>query len=242
MAHQASSADASRTSSSGQVRRSARHGSSSGSRSSTAARTPDTSLDGGAKLTFAQTPASGAPKTPPAKQGATEHKGATETKAGADNHFVMEAAKGGLAEVELGKLATEKASSSEVKKFGQRMVDDHGKANDELKTLAQSKNITLPAQVDPKDKAFADKLSKMSGEQFDRAYMQHMLADHRKDVNAFRTESQSGKDPDVKSWAAKTLPTLEEHLKLAQDANKAVGTSGSAAKGAKSTKGTKGQK
>ena len=173
---------------------------------------------------FAQTPtgqpSGGTKKTPTAQ----EH--ASTTKAGSDQHFVMEAAKGGLAEVELGKLASDKASSDQVKQFGKRMVDDHSKANDELKSLAQSKNITLPTSVDPKDKAFEDRLSKLSGEQFDRTYMQHMLTDHRKVANAFRTESQSGKDAEIKAWAAKTLPTIEEHLKQAQDTNKAVGTSG----------------
>jgi len=147
----------------------------------------------------------------------------------ADQTFVVNAAKGGMAEVELGKLAAEKATKDAVKKFGQRMADDHSKANDELKSLAQSKGITLPTSVDPKDKATQDRFAKLSGDAFDRAYMQHMLADHRKDVAAFRTESKSGKDPDVKAWAGKTLPTLEEHLKLAQDTAKdvgAVGTSG----------------
>jgi putative membrane protein len=75
-----------------------------------------------------------------------------------------------------------------------------------------------------------DRLSKLSGAAFDRAYMQAMLVDHRKDVNEFRMESKSGKDADVKGWAGKTLPTLEEHLKLAQDANRAVGTSGTKTK------------
>jgi len=144
----------------------------------------------------------------------------------ADQVFVRKAAQGGMAEVQLGQLAADKAASDEVKKFGQRMVTDHGKANDELKSLAQQKNITLPADVDAKDKALHDRLAKMSGAAFDRAYMQHMLADHRTDVNEFKKESTSGKDPDVKAWAGKTLPTLEEHLRLAQDANKAVGTSG----------------
>jgi putative membrane protein len=110
------------------------------------------------------------------------------------------------------------------------MVTDHGKANDELKTLAQNKNITLPTELDPHEKAVRDRLSKLSGPSFDRAYMQAMLADHRKDVNEFRRESTSGKDPDIKAFASKTLPTLEEHLKLAQDANKAVGTSGTVEK------------
>jgi putative membrane protein len=152
--------------------------------------------------------------------------GTQAMKTTADSHFVMEAAQGGMAEVELGELASQKASSSDVKQFAQRMVSDHGKANDELKTLAQSKNITLPTTPNAEAKATKDRLSKLDGAAFDRAYMQHMLTDHRKDVAAFRTESKSGKDADVKSWAAKTLPTLEEHLKLAQDANKAVGTSG----------------
>jgi len=169
---------------------------------------------------------------PPATRPA-EHKDTAKSsamKAAPDHRFVTAAATGGMAEVELGKLAADKASSSDVKKFGQRMVDDHGKANDELKTLAQNKNITLPASLDAQHKAKVDRLSKLSGDAFDRAYMQEMLKDHRKDVSEFRTESKSGKDPDVKAWASKTLPTLEELLKLAEDTNRAVGTSGTAAK------------
>ena len=147
-------------------------------------------------------------------------------KANPDEKFVMEAAKGGMAEVELGKLAVEKASAPEVKNFGQRMVDDHGKASDELKSLAEKKSIHVAAEIDAKDKALRDRLTKLSGEAFDRAYMTAMLDDHRKDVNAFRIEGRAGKDPDVKAWASKTLPTLQEHLKMAQDANRTVGTSG----------------
>ncbi|HEY7170483.1 MAG TPA: DUF4142 domain-containing protein [Vicinamibacterales bacterium] len=151
-----------------------------------------------------------------------------ETKsAAADHQFVMDAARGGMAEVELGKLAGDKAQSEQVKQFGHRMAQDHAKANDELKSLAQQKNIMLPSTLDAKDKATVDRLSKLSGAAFDRAYMQDMLQDHRKDVNEFRKESQSGKDPEVKAWAAKTLPTLEEHLRLAQSTSGAVGTSGS---------------
>src|SRR5207253_1949016 len=100
---------------------------------------------------------------------------------------------------------------------------------DELKTLAQSKGITLPSAIDAKDKATHDRLAKLSGAAFDRAYMQHMVGGHRTVAAAFRTESKTGKDPEVKAWAEKTLPTIEEHLKLAQDTAKdvgAVGTSG----------------
>jgi putative membrane protein len=144
----------------------------------------------------------------------------------ADETFVTKAAQGGMAEVELGKLATEKASTDAVKQFGQRMVDDHSKANDELKTLAQSKNITLPTDIGAKHKAVHDRLMKLSGAAFDQAYMKAMVSDHVEDVNEFKTESKSGKDAAVKAWAAKTLPTLEEHLKMARDTNGAVGTSG----------------
>ena len=134
----------------------------------------------------------------------------------ADQKFIKEAADGGMAEVELGQLATEKASSDDVKKFGQRMVDDHGKANDQLKQIASSKGVDLPSEPSPKDKATKDRLSKLSGEQFDKAYMTDMLQDHKKDVAAFQRESTSGRDPDVKSFAAQTLPTLQDHLKDAQ--------------------------
>jgi putative membrane protein len=162
------------------------------------------------------------------QQPATAQK-ADKTMAGGkmpDETFVRKAAMGGMAEVDLGKLAAEKAGSDDVKKFGQRMADDHSKANDELKTLAQNKHITLPTEPDPHAKAMHDKLATLSGAAFDRAYMQAMLADHKKDVSEFRVEAKSGKDADVKGWAAKTLPTLEEHLRLAQSTHSAVGTSG----------------
>ena len=161
---------------------------------------------------------------------ATPHKKTTAAKPANDNTFVTKAAEGGLAEVELGKLAVEKASNDQVKQFGQRMVDDHSKANDELKTIAQKKNITLPSEISAKDKGLRDRLAKLSGASFDHAYMAAMLSDHKKDVSEFRVESNSGKDADIKAFAAKTLPTLEEHLKLAQDANKVVGTSGTMTK------------
>lgn len=154
------------------------------------------------------------------------HKGTKSGKAMSDQTFVTKAAEGGLAEVELGKLAQQKGTTDEVKNFGQRMVTDHSKANDELKTIAQNKKITLPSDLGTHDKATRDRLAKLSGAAFDRAYMRTMLADHRKDVNEFKHESSMGKDADIKAFASKTLPTLEDHLKQAQDANKAVGTSG----------------
>jgi|SRR5215813_3910403 len=134
----------------------------------------------------------------------------------ADQNFAKKAAEGGLAEVELGKLATEKASSDDVKKFGQRMVDDHSKANDQLKLLASQKGINLPSDLNPKDKALKDRLSKRNGPEFDRTYMKTMVRDHTEDVAEFKKESTSGKDDDLKSFASQTLPTLEDHLKQAK--------------------------
>jgi putative membrane protein len=141
---------------------------------------------------------------------------ASSSTAPADAKFLKESADGGMAEVELGQLAADKASSSEVKQFGQRMVEDHGKANDELKQLATQKHVDLPAEPSAKHKATKARLEKLSGDQFDKAYMADMLKDHKKDVAAFQRESTSAHDPDVKSFATKTLPTLQEHLKQAQ--------------------------
>jgi putative membrane protein len=158
---------------------------------------------------------------------AAKKQGAKAPRAKSDQTFVVDVAKDSMAEVELGRLAVQKAVKPEVKQFGQRMIDDHSKANDELKTMAQQKGITLPGDIGPKANALKARLEKLSGEQFDRTFMQAMLMDHRKAVNAFKHESASGQDPDVKAWAAKTLPTLEEHLKQAQDTTRtAVGTAG----------------
>ena len=136
--------------------------------------------------------------------------------AGADNQFVRKAAEGGLAEVELGQLATEKASSPAVKQFGQRMVTDHTQANDQLKQIAAQKGIALPTSLNAKDAATKARLEKLSGAEFDRAYMQDMVRDHTKDVSEFQKEANSGKDPDVKNFASQTAPKLEDHLREAK--------------------------
>ncbi|HLK51086.1 MAG TPA: DUF4142 domain-containing protein [Bryobacteraceae bacterium] len=137
-----------------------------------------------------------------------------------DNTFITKAAQGGMAEVELGRLASQHASNDKVKQFGQRMVDDHSKANDELKKVASKQGATIPSALDPKDQAELDHLSKLSGAEFDRAYMQDMVKDHRMDVAEFRREANNGQDPDVKAFASKTLPTLEDHLKTAEETQK----------------------
>jgi putative membrane protein len=138
---------------------------------------------------------------------------AGQRQASADQTFVKKAVVGGLAEVQLGKLAVEHAASPNVKQFGQRMVDDHGQANRELMTLVEQKGIAVPTALDRKHQQEADRLAKLQGTAFDRAYIQQMVKDHEEDVRLFRTEAQKGKDPDFKRLAANTLPTLEEHLR-----------------------------
>jgi putative membrane protein len=141
----------------------------------------------------------------------------------ADATFVREAAASSTAEVEHGELATQNASSADVKQFAKRMVDDHTKANSELKSIASKKQITIPAELTGKHKAMQDKLSKLQGAEFDKAYMAHMVTAHQEAVNLFQREAKSGKDDEVKAWAEKTLPTLQEHLKMARDINAKLG-------------------
>jgi putative membrane protein len=133
-----------------------------------------------------------------------------------DTKFVTEAADGGMAEVELGQLAVEKATSDDVKKFGQRMVDDHSKANEKLKAIAANKKIELPQEPSAKHKATKARLAKLSGTKFDHAYMADMVKDHKTDVAMFHRESNGGADPDVKAFATEALPILKDHLKQAQ--------------------------
>jgi len=136
-----------------------------------------------------------------------------------DHEFVMDAAMGGLMEVELGRVAAQQGTSEAVKQFGQRMVDDHSKANAELMTLAQGKGMTLPTQLDEKHQKNVTKLSAMKGAEFDRAYSKMMLSDHEKDVAEFEKQSTKAADPDLKAFASKTLPTLQEHLQMARALN-----------------------
>ncbi len=133
---------------------------------------------------------------------------------GGDLAFMNAAAPGGMAEVELGKMAASKAQNPEVKAFGQKMVEDHTKANDELKQIAAQKKVMLPPDVMPAHKQLMEKLSKLSGADFDKEYVAAMVADHEKDVAAFENVSKTAADADVKAFATKTLPTLKMHLEM----------------------------
>jgi putative membrane protein len=139
-----------------------------------------------------------------------------------DAKFMKKAAEGSQAEAALGKLATERGGSDAVKKFGERMVADHGKANDELVKLAQDKGVTLPSSLEAKHKRLHARLAKLSGADFDREYMREMVRDHDADVKEFEREAKSAKDPDLKSWIGKTLPTLKEHQQQAREVNAGV--------------------
>lgn len=142
--------------------------------------------------------------------------------ASGDRKFVEKAVGGSMLEVQLGQMAQQKAANEQVKQFGAKMAEDHAKAGDELKQIATAKGAQVPASVDKSHQKDVQKLEKLSGAQFDREYMKMMVADHKKDVSEFQKQAKSGKDAELKSFAAKTLPTLQEHMKLAQTTYDAV--------------------
>jgi putative membrane protein len=143
-----------------------------------------------------------------------------------DTQFARDAAIGGMMEVQLGKIALQKASNEKVKEFAQRMVDDHSRVSDELSAIAAKESIALPNDLDAKHKAVVDRFSTMSaGSDFDRAYITDMVRDHRADIAAFEKEQDKGRDHDLTSWVGSTLPTLRDHLRMAEGAQRVVGTS-----------------
>ena len=134
----------------------------------------------------------------------------------ADMTFVKQAAAGGMAEVQLGKLGVEKASDPSVKEFGQRMVDDHSKANDELIKILSDQQAEIPRDLPPDAEVTKQHMAALSGADFDRQYMAHMIADHQKAAELFAGEAKTGENPQLKQFAEKTLPTVREHLEQAQ--------------------------
>lgn len=135
----------------------------------------------------------------------------------AEETFVVKAASGGLYEVEVSKLAADKATAEPVKKFASMLVDHHSAANAELKALAESRQVKLPDEVPDDKQAKIDKLEKASGDEFDKQYVQTVgIEDHKTDIALFEKASKDAKDPELKAWIDKTLPTLREHLAAAQ--------------------------
>ena len=174
---------------------------------------------------FAQTPA-GAPtsqpagsSTPASKQTTATSRSNTSLPAG-DRDFMMKAAQSDMAEIQGGQIAKEKASSDAVKKFADQMVTDHTKTSGQMKTIAASRSVALPTTPASKDERDLKKLATMSGTDFDRAYMASQVRAHRDAVALFQKEAKSGKDAELKAFAATTLPALQEHLKMATELSK----------------------
>jgi len=139
-----------------------------------------------------------------------------------DLAFAKDAARLGLAEIKLGKLAEDNGSSEAVKTFGTRMVAEHAKAGDQLKEAAALEHITLPTDLAAKDQATYDRLSKLSGADFDRAYAQDMVKDHQQDLQAFEREANRGNDAAIRGFASETVPMVQQHLEQAKEMLKTV--------------------
>ena len=140
-----------------------------------------------------------------------------------DASFYKKAAEGGIAEIEAGNLAQTKADSQKVKDFGAMMVKDHSAANDKLKAVAMTKDITLPTSSSVGQMATKAKLEVLTGDTFDKSYVKGMIEDHKADIKEFQKEASQGKDPDAKAFAAATLPTLQAHLTKIQSIAAAAG-------------------
>jgi len=165
--------------------------------------------------------------TPATRAQEGQRPGALESGAGVgDRSFAAEAASGGMLEVRLGQHVAENGKHEDVRSFARRMVKDHGSANQGLEAAAQQQNLTLPTKMSEEHEQRWERLSKLRGEELDRAYMREMVQDHRKDVEAFRAQTKAAQASDrspIDAWAQKTLPTLEHHLEDAQRVAKQVG-------------------
>jgi len=140
----------------------------------------------------------------------------TTSPSESDKKFVQSALQGGAAEVQLGQLAAQKASSEDVKQFGQKMVDDHTKMGDQMKEVAQKEGISVPTGIPAKDKELETKLSSLSGDSFDKAYIKAMLKDHQHDLSEFKKEANSGNDTSIKDAASQGQQIISQHLKMVQ--------------------------
>ncbi len=145
-------------------------------------------------------------------------------KSFSDQEFAMKAAEGGMMEVELGRVATSNAADAKVKSFGQMMVDDHTKANNELMAIAKVKKMTLPDKPGEAVSSHIREMSNMKGKAFDQHYIGMMVDDHQKDIDLFQMASEKASDPDLKAFATKTLPVLKKHYSAAESLKKSLGT------------------
>ncbi len=183
----------------------------------------------------AQNAPSGSDKNPPgtaAQQGNTQRAGEQGNVPSADRRFADKAAQAGMAEVQEAKLVEQKTQDPQVKQFAQRMVQDHTQANDKLEQIASAQGIDLPNKLDKSGQQDLDKLQKLSADKLDKAYMKKQVSDHHKVIQQFQKEANSGKDAQIRDFAKSTLPTLQEHERLAKSAEqdvmgKAASSSGS---------------
>jgi putative membrane protein len=169
----------------------------------------------GATLALAFAAGGATAQTSPAASTSSASHGASKV-VGGDAMFVQKASAAGAAEVALGKLGQSQGQSDQVKQFGAQMVKDHTSANDELSSIASEKGLTVATEPSAKDVAAAKAIGAKQGAAFDAAFSKKMLMDHKQAVALFTKEADSGKDSDLKAFAAKTLPTLKHHLEMAQ--------------------------
>lgn len=137
-----------------------------------------------------------------------------------DAEFIKKAVSGGMHEVALGKYAAEHSKNDGVKQFGEKMQTDHTNANLALLEIAKAHKVTVEDKMNEKDQKEVDKFKAMTGDEFDKAYVEHMVKDHEHDIKEFKRASQEAKDPALKEFATKTLPTLEEHLAMVKKLQK----------------------
>lgn len=169
-------------------------------------------------LSLAQQDANANANVGPGRTANSNNTNQNMTAKSADAKFMMTAAAGGLAEVEMGRLALERASSDAVKQYAQRMIDDHTKANQDLMQVASTKGVTLPTGPDAKHMALMEKLRRMTGADFDRMYIKEAgIKDHQNMEKLFRNETIKGKDADVRAFASRTLPAVQDHLRMARE-------------------------
>ncbi len=165
---------------------------------------------------------------PPAAPSSSSNTEASNTNkesslSSSDQHFIMEAAKGNKAEVELGQVVAQKATNPQVKRFAEMMVKDHTQALNQLQQLAEKKNVTLPSELPDDAKDLESKINSASGSEMDKTYMDGMVDDHQKDVQEFKDAAKDVQDKDVKQYASSTLPTLQQHLQKAKQIDAKLG-------------------
>jgi len=146
-------------------------------------------------------------------------------RANFDQNFVKQAAQGNMAEIQMAQLAEQKATDPKVKELAKTIAQDHKQAQEKLEQIAQTQNVSIPTQLPEKVRNEHQKLSSMSGQQFDHAYLQMMVREHKKDIKEFQRASKMASDSDVKQYATSTLPDLQKHLQMAQQVAGQTGTS-----------------